>query len=90
MHHQNPNTTSRLSQCSVNACLDLARQLIYCITASKQGDGYGFNLPCFQSGAVVLHEKLPQLGQQDALLTGHPLLELSSKSGVLANGASPE
>ena len=39
---------------------------------------------------MVLHEQLPQLGQQDALLTGHPLLELSSKGGVLANDTPPE
>ena len=38
--HQNPNTTSITSQCTANKHLDL--QLIYCITASKQGGGYGF------------------------------------------------
>ena len=34
---------------------------------------------------MMLYEQLPQLGQQDVLLTSHPLLELSGQLGVLSN-----
>ena len=33
---------------SANTHLDLAKQLTYCITASKQGDGYGLFYPAFR------------------------------------------
>ncbi len=47
-------------------------------------------LPCFHFGSMVLYQQLPQLWQQDALLTGHPLLKLCGQGGVLPNDTSPE